>query len=170
VYRDIELNIMPFVDVFSMLNTFLLFSAVFISIGMIEVQIPFLSNAPPPKKVEKTRDLDIKVNIAADKVEILTSWTAAPVDEKRENFPLTEAGMADMHNKLIALRRQYEDTDKVTVFSDDDVIYEKLALVLDTVKLRKDNEPQFSEKDIITGEKRPGIFLYPKVVIGSVLL
>jgi biopolymer transport protein ExbD len=55
-YRDIELNIMPFIDVFSLLNTFLLLSAVFFSLGMLEVQLPFFSNAPQ-KDSKPTRDL-----------------------------------------------------------------------------------------------------------------
>ena len=42
-YNEIVLNIMPFIDVFSMLNTFLLYSAVFLAVGIIEVQIPYLS-------------------------------------------------------------------------------------------------------------------------------
>ena len=60
-----ELNIVPFIDVFSMLNTFLLMTAVFTAIGIIEVQIPFLTSAPPPKE-ELTRSLDVKVDMEKD--------------------------------------------------------------------------------------------------------
>ena len=44
-----ELNIMPFIDIFSMLNTFLLLS-VALWVRIIEVQIPFLSNSPDVKE------------------------------------------------------------------------------------------------------------------------
>ena len=68
VYRDIQLNIMPFIDVFSLLNTFLLMSAVFLSVGIIEVQIPFLTSAPPEKQDEKF--CDVKVDMEKEKIEV----------------------------------------------------------------------------------------------------
>lgn len=40
--QSAQLNIMPFIDIFSMLNTFLLISASFVSIGILKVQVPFL--------------------------------------------------------------------------------------------------------------------------------
>ena len=45
---EAELNIMPFIDIFSMLNVFLLVSATFINIGLIRVQVPFLTGQPFP--------------------------------------------------------------------------------------------------------------------------
>ncbi len=67
-YRDIQLNIMPFIDVFSLLNTFLLMSAVFLAVGIIEVQIPFLTTAPPDKKTDE-KFCDVKVDMEKDKIE-----------------------------------------------------------------------------------------------------
>ncbi len=58
--KSAELNIMPFIDIFSMLNTFLLISAAFINLGIIKVQVPFLSNAPQDK-TKPTRTLEINV-------------------------------------------------------------------------------------------------------------
>ena len=87
-YRDIELNIMPFIDVFSLLNTFLLMSAVFIAIGVLEVQIPFLSSAPPDTK-DNERTLDISVDVEKEKIEVTTVWSRAPENEaQREQAPL----------------------------------------------------------------------------------
>ncbi len=168
-YKDIELNIMPFIDVFSLLNTFLLFSAVFLSIGIIEVQIPFLTNAPPPKQ-ERTRNLQINVDIDIEKVELTTSWTAAPVNEQKQSFALNATGVAELHTRLVALRQQHEETDLVTVFSEDDVIYEKLTMVLDAIKFLDENDPRFREIDPRTKESHTSAFLYPKIVMGSVML
>lgn len=168
-YRDIELNIMPFIDVFSLLNTFLLFSAVFLSIGIIEVQIPFLTNAPPPKQ-EKTRVFSVNVDVEPEKIELTTSWSAAPVNEQKQTFALNETGVAELHTKLIALRGQNQETDLITLFSEDDVTYEKLTMVLDSIKFLKEGDPVFREIDSNTKESRPSPFLYPKVVMGSVIL
>ncbi len=168
-YRDIELNIMPFIDMFSMLNTFLLFSAVFLSIGIIEVQIPFLTNAPPPKQ-QKTRNLQVNVDIEPDKIEVTTAFSAPPENEQKTTYALNESGVAEMHARLVSIRQQNEDTDLVTLFSGDDVTYEKLTLVLDNIKFRNEADPVFREKDPRTGELRTSVFLFPKVVMGSVIL
>jgi len=159
---------MPFIDVFSMLNTFLLFSAVFLSIGVIEVQIPFLSNAAPPKEVKRT--IDIAVDIEKDKVELQTSWSAAPRDEQKTQYNLNEQGMAELHAKLVALRKQHQDTDKVTVYSADEVTFKDITLVLDTIRERNDSDPVFTERDEKTNETRSTPFVYSKIVMGSVML
>ena len=65
-YKDVELNIMPFIDIFSMLNTFLLFSAVFLSVGVLEVQIPFLSNQPPPDDPKDSRLFQVNVDVSKE--------------------------------------------------------------------------------------------------------
>lgn len=164
---------MPFIDVFSMLNTFLLFSAVFLSIGIIEVQIPFMSNATPPKD-KPARILDIKVDIAANQVVMTTSYTAAPRDERKYEYTLDEVGLGEMHKQLMSLRQSNPDSDSVTVFSDDDVVYEKLTAVLDSIKFLREGESvsvTTSGKGDGGKENRIlGSFLYEKIVIGSVLL
>ena len=58
---------MPFVDIFSLLTTFLLFSAVFVKIGILEVQVPFLSNAAPPPDEKPSRSISVNVDMENDK-------------------------------------------------------------------------------------------------------
>lgn len=167
-YVDPELNIMPFIDIFSMLNTFLLFSAVFLSIGIIEVQVPFLSNAKPPEDDKPTRLIEVVVEIERQKVILVTRYTAAPVNEKSEEFGVDANGLNEFHAKLIEIRTINPDTDLVQVFTEDDVTYESLTKVLDSIKIRKDGDPQFTYKDKKTGEDLPSAFVYEKVVLASV--
>ena len=172
-YRDIQLNIMPFIDVFSVLNTFLLMSAVFLSIGIIKVQIPFFTNSPPPTKPK--RSLTVNVDVVLDKVTVQTSYTAPPVNAQNYPFPLTVQGITDMHNKLVEIRRSDQETDLVTVFSDDLVTFEDLSKVLDAVKLRRPTDPTIENKftdegDDLIEKANNKIFIYPKIVMGSVIL
>ena len=164
---EVELNVMPFIDIFSLLCTFLLFSAVFVSIGILEVQIPFLTNAAPNQDLESKRLLDVKIDVEMERVELTTSFTKAPIDENREFFSRDEKGLSEMHAKLIELRDEYEETDKVTLFVDDDILYEDLVLVLDQIKLRFPGDPGFDSQESNKGIETS---LYPKVVMGSVLL
>ncbi len=172
-YKDIELNIMPFIDIFSMLNTFLLFTAVFLSVGVLEVQIPFLSSTPPPDDPKDSRVFQVSVDVTKDQVELQTSYTRPPEQSQKFPFPNNKDGINQMHKKLSEVRKQYADTDKATVYSEDDVSWESLSAVLDGVMLRVEGDPIFPPaKDAKSKERAEldaKIFLYPKIVMGSVM-
>lgn len=173
-YRDVELNIMPFIDVFSMLNTFLLFSAVFLSVGVLEVQIPFLSSQPPPDDPKDSRIFQVNIDVTKDQVEVQTSYSRPPEQAQKFPFPNKPEGLKQMHQKLAEIRKQNAATDKATVFSDDEVNWESLSAVLDSVMLRVEGDPIFAPaKDAKSKEKAEldaKTFLYPKIVMGSVML
>jgi biopolymer transport protein ExbD len=167
-YRDVELNIMPFIDVFSLLNTFLLMSAVFLAIGVIEVQIPFLTSAPPTKTPPEN-DCDIKVDMTKDKIEA-SAENCKGVDPKKE-FEVSKAGMSELHKHMVQIRRNNPDHDKLQFFSDDDVIWEDMAAALDSIKLRQPGDPLFQgvgETEQAKAESAE--FVFPKVVLASVML
>ncbi len=169
-YRDIELNIMPFIDVFSLLNTFLLMSAVFLSIGILEVQIPFLTSAPPEKK-EDSRSLEIKVDMEKTKIEVTAAYNKPPINEQKREFKVDKAEMPNLHKFMLELRRSNPESDKVQFFTEDDVVWKDIAMVLDAVKVRGPTDPVIvpagaSELD----KKLAAEFLFPKVVMASVML
>ena len=155
-YKDVELNIMPFIDVFSILTTFLLMTAVFTAIGIHEVQVPFLSNAPEEKKETKpSRSLQVNIEVEV----------------------FSEQGVQEFHRDLVGLRQKQPETDFVTLYSEDDVVFEKLALVLDAVKLRNETDPVIppaaQDPAIPLTDKQlreASAMLYPKVIFGSVIL
>ncbi len=160
----VELNIMPFIDVFSLLCTFLLFSAVFISIGIHMVQVPFLSNAAPSKE-ESKRSLQVKIDASPQKVEVTSSWSEAPVDSKTEAFSNSKEGLAHLHEALIKLRLATPEADKVDLFLDDDLSYAQIIDLLDVIKLRLAQDPALAEHEGFASSD-----LFPKVVFSSVIL
>lgn len=168
VYRDIQLNIMPFIDVFSLLNTFLLMSAVFLAVGVIEVQIPFLTSAPPDKKDDE-KFCDVKVDMEKEKIEA-TAQDCKGVDPKKE-FKVTKEDIASLHRYLVDVRRGNQDTDKIAFFTEDDVLWKDIAKVLDAIKLRQPGDPVFVSKTGTAVEQALAAeFLFPKVVMSSVML
>jgi biopolymer transport protein ExbD len=165
-----ELNIMPFIDIFSMLNTFLLVSASFIGLGILEVQIPFLSNSSEIKE-PPSRAFNIRVDVADAEIKVTSEWTEQPFEKDVKTFKVDEAEIAKFHQEMIALRVKAPENDKVTIFSDDTVKYEILVKAIDAIKTMKENEPPpalpNAEELKRTGRDR---FLFEKVVIGSVIL
>lgn len=167
-YVDADINIMPFIDVFSILNTFLLFSAVFLSVGIIKVQIPFFTNKEVPPTAKRV--LDVKVDLQKEKVTVVTSYSAPPQNPQQWSYTTDQKGIAEMHSQLVTVRKAEQETDLVTLFSDDDVTYEMLTNILDAIKLRKDGDPMFTITDKESGEAYKDIYLFPKVVMGSIVL
>jgi biopolymer transport protein ExbD len=162
----VELNIMPFIDVFSLLCTFLLFSAVFISVGIHVVQVPFLSNAAPTKDDSK-RTLKIKVDASLDHLALESSFTKAPLDEQKQTFAHDPDGIKKMHQSLIALRLANPDADKVDLFMDDALSFNQLIKLLDVIKVRDEHDPPLPSN---LGMGLSSEDLFPKVVLGSVIL
>ncbi|SMF62253.1 biopolymer transporter ExbD [Pseudobacteriovorax antillogorgiicola] len=168
-----ELNVMPFIDIFSMLNTFLLVSASFIGLGILEVQVPFFSNSPDLKDDKPTRSLSIRVDVEESNILLTTSWSEPPEDEKKKDYKLDEEGLEQFHQDLIQLKTDVPESDKVTMFTDDNVKYDQMILVLDAIKTLKETDPSLPQpEDSGSGQdsRNPSRFLYNKVVMGSVIL
>jgi hypothetical protein len=143
-------------------------------VGVLEVQIPFLSNQPPPDDPKDSRLFQVNVDVSKEQVEIQTSYTRPPEQAQKFPFPNNTQGIKLMHQKLADIRKQNAATDKATVFSEDDVSWESLSAVLDGVMLRVEGDPVFAPaKDAKNREKAEidaKTFLYPKIVMGSVML
>lgn len=171
-YSDIQLNLMPFIDAFSILVTFLLMSAVFVTLGIVEVQIPFLSSTPPPDK--PTRSLSIKVDLEKDKIEVISEYSMAPKNREAKDFQVNEAGISAMHRHLVSVRSREPEADMVSLYTEDEVTYEDIAKVLDAIKFRQPNDPIFPIKGIdgtsVQQKETAASFLFPKVVMSSVML
>jgi len=153
------------------LNTFLLTSAAFVTLGVIKVQIPFFTNSEDQSK--PTRTLEVKVDAQKDQIVLDTSYSMAPVQANKKTFPSDERGIASLHEALVRIRTDSKDTDLVTFYTDDDVTYEQVVKILDAIKLRKENDPVFSidqKGDGNNAELIDRVFVFPKVVMGSVIL
>ncbi|MES2743956.1 MAG: biopolymer transporter ExbD [Bdellovibrionota bacterium] len=163
-----ELNLMPFIDIFSMLNTFLLVSAAFIGLGILEVQVPFLSNSSEVKE-DPQRMFSIRVDLTDTEVKLTSLWTSGVEDKQEKTFKYDPADMTLFHEAIRALRTKVPEQDKLTVYADNTVKYSQLTTVIDNIKTVKDKEAPLNLPPI-DGREAPKNFIYEKVVIGSVIL
>lgn len=168
--NQVELNVMPFIDVFSLLCTFLLFSAVWIAIGILEVQIPFLSNAPDPKKDQKPeRELNISVAINQDKLTLESSFSLPPIEKQAVAYTNSADGIIQLHDALVKLKKQSVTTDRIKVFVDDPVLFQNVVSILDAVKFAKPGDQIPLSTDLGSG-KVESSDLFPKVIMASIVL
>lgn len=170
-----ELNVMPFVDIFSLLCTFLLFTAVFVSIAIHEVQVPFFSNAAPAREQKQERSLIVNIHLNKNEIALSTAYTRPPQSEDKKIFPRTDEGLRQFHQELVQLRRTNQNSDKATLFVEDSITYAELVSVLDQIKLLLPADEGFQASAQASaqgsgGAQRREDGLFSKVVMGDVVL
>ena len=72
---------------------------------------------------------------------------------------------------MVELRRTSPENDKVSFFTEDDVIWDDISRVLDAIKVRNLSDPVFAAKGATDVQKAIAAeTIYPKVVMSSVML
>ena len=169
----VEINVTPMIDMFSVLNSFLLMTAVFSSTGQIRVEIPFLSSKPPPpqEELDKTPQKDINVTIDDKIIKLAVSFTNTTQGATKEEFANDENGRDALQGKLYDLRKSDTKVDKVTLFTENDTKYESLVKVLDALRVLKTGRaplPWPADYKLPAGVDPEA--LIPKIVLGNVIL
>ncbi len=160
----VEINVMPFIDVFSLLCTFLLFSSVFITIGIHTVQVPFFSSAKETEEKEKQkREHILLVEVSTNFLELTSEWSSPPVAQEKHRFANSPSGVQEFHKKLIEIKEKNLESQKIKLFFDDKVQYESVTKILDSVVSLKEKE-EASPELLKIGK------LFPQVVLGNVIL
>lgn len=169
----VEINVTPMIDMFSMLNSFLLLTAVFSSVGQIRVEIPFLSSKTPPtqKEVDQNPEKVVTVIIDNDKVILEVGLSNNSAKVTKDEFKLDDASLDSFQEKLYRLRSEDPKFDKVTAMTELDVPYETLTKVIDAMRQLKKGRAPIA---LPVGYKIPiGVdrdALIPKIILGNVIL
>lgn len=167
-----DINVTPMLDLFSVLIIFLLATSVFSATGELRIEVPFLSSQPPPPQKELEKDPEKTVNITVDEKTVLyqQATTASSVVEDKLEVPLTEEGLDKIQQKIYDIRKKQPKFDKVTIFTQAEVKYEDLILVLETVReLRPPREPIPFPEDYKMPSGVDPKNLVTKVVLGNVI-
>lgn len=171
--RPVELNVTPMIDMFSMLNSFLLMTAVFSSTGEIRVEIPFLSSKPPPtqKELDDKPEKVVTAVIDNEEAKLEIGLTNSSASVKKETYKLDDVGLDALQAKLYALRQEDVKFDKVTLMTEPETRYENLVKVVDAMRELK---PGRNPIPLPEGTKPvSGIdprALIPKIILGNVIL
>ena len=122
--QEVELNITPIIDCFTVLITFMLASASFITIGFLEAATPGNSDAPPitPEteayfKLGPNHQIEVKVK---GKLSLNTKITFS-----------TEAKNEDLKSMMSKLREPSIHLNQILLTAQDTVPYSDVAEVMD---------------------------------------
>jgi len=145
------LNLTPMMDVFTVLVVFLLITAVFTSITIMELSVPTsagASAATPP-------NFAIEVIVRKGGLEIANGKSVeAAIPKKDDKYDLEK-----LSEVLRRIKAQYPEKEDATVLMEPKVEYDYLVQVMDTVRGAEVRTP---------GSKEVGrIVLFPKISIGD---
>lgn len=125
--RTEELNLVPMIDIFTVLVTFLLMTAVFYRTVILELNLPVASSAenPPPPDLQ----LEILVRKAGLQVGDRNSGLLTALPNRPEGYDLD--GLAAY---LLRVKQQVPAKTDATILLEPDIPYDTLVQVMDTVR------------------------------------
>ncbi|WP_026841961.1 ExbD/TolR family protein [Citrifermentans bremense] len=145
------LNLTPMMDVFTVLVVFLLITAVFTSITIMELSVP--TNAGAAAATPPNFAIEVIVRKAGLEIANGKSVEAA-IPKINDRYDL-----AKLSEMLRSIKAQYPDKEDATVLMEPKVEYDHLVQVMDTVRGAEVRTP--GQKEAVK------IVLFPKISIGD---
>jgi biopolymer transport protein ExbD len=127
-----EINVVPMVDMMLILVFFLIFSAVFTKTNILELNLPGADTAVP----DLPQGLNLEVIIRKSGIEIADRGTGL-----LRTLPLTGTGtgtaydLKGVSDYLQLVKSKYPDKTDATILLEQDIEYETLVKVMDTVRV-----------------------------------
>ncbi|MEO0997494.1 MAG: biopolymer transporter ExbD [Pseudomonadota bacterium] len=148
-----ELNITAFMNLMVILVPFLLITAVFSRLAILELNLP-ASSSVPAEEPEQTLQLEITVRTDAIEIGDRSGFLLSRYINTEEGYALDK-----LSTKLQEIKKTNPDKEDVTVLLEPDISYDVLVQIMDTVRLyevvddgeilRKDLFPQISIGDAV---------------------
>ncbi len=151
-----ELNITAFMNLMVILVPFLLITAVFSRLAILELNLPGSSNEPVEPQ---DQTFQLEVIVRSDKIE---------VGDRNQGllgvYPKTEDGYdyKAVGEKLIQLKERYPSKTDASILLEQDIPYDTLVQIMDTVRVSVDiEEDEDAEKQLVRTD------LFPDISIGD---
>ena len=171
--ESFDINVTPMIDMFSVLISFLLMTAVFSATGQIKIEVPFLSSKPPPpqKEIEAKPKKTLTVIVDNTEAVLEVGSTASSASPEKYTYKYDERGFEEFQSKLYFIRTADATVDLATVMTELDVPYETLVKVLDAMReLRPGRQPIPMPADYKVPSGVDKNALIPKIVLGNIIL
>lgn len=124
-----EINVIPMVDMMIILVFFLIFTAVFTKTNVLELNLPGADSAVP----DLPKGLNLEVIVRKQAIEVADRGTGV-----LRTVPLATDGQYDLKalsDYLQLVKSKYPDTLNATILLEQDVEYDTLVQVMDTVRV-----------------------------------
>lgn len=155
--RPVELMLVPMIDIFSVMITFLLMTAVFSRISIIQLDLPSAAAGEP---AEPTFRLEVMVR--KDGLELTNGReTIASLPLENGAYPLKQLTLMAAN-----LKGQHVEVDTASVLMAPDVEYDYLVQVMDAIR-STDTATAASNGFTATPDAHGRISMFPKIAVGD---
>jgi biopolymer transport protein ExbD len=123
-----EINVVPMIDMMIILVFFLIFTAVFTKTNVLELNLPGADSAVP----DLPKGLNLEVIVRKEAIEVADRGTGVlrTVPVNAEKYDLKA-----LNDYLQLVKSKYPDTTAATILLEQDVEYDTLVQVMDTVRV-----------------------------------
>lgn len=126
---NVDLNLVPFIDLMSVLITFLLISAVWTQVSMIQLGASFAS----PKDAGRTEykappleDLVLRLDVVASGYVLKFGNQTKPIPKQNDEYDVLA-----LSNELIRIKGLYPDKESIKISIADEIVYEHVIAAMD---------------------------------------
>ncbi len=145
------LNLTPMMDILTVLVVFLLVTAVFMSITIMELNIPTNAGAAAPGK----QNVNIEVIIRKTGLQISNgSKVEAAIPKKDDKYDIEQ-----LSKMLVRLKEQFPEKQDATVLMEPAIEYDNLIQVMDAVRV--------ADVRVEGTQEHKRIVLFPDISIGD---
>ena len=153
--EEIEIDLVPIMNMFLVLIPFLLMSACFFHLKVINTSVPVLSEAATDALKEKDAKVTVIVEIDKNSVHLsavsdsiaqkkLDRWSTEIVKKRNEEYPLD-----DVSKHLERIKERYPASTTLIIIPEESVIYDTIIQTMDVARYSK------------------GVPLFPNVVLSG---
>lgn len=168
-FEEKGLDLVPIMNLVTILIPFLLMSAQFVTLAVIDTTLPAISEAPPTEPKEEEEDkLNLSILITNEGYTITGADEVLPKDDEENgpNVPCLENGCptpesydyAALTKKLVTVKNRWPDEQNAILVPETKIPYEVVVLTMDASR----NDPEDVDAD--TNKPRD---LFPFVVIAA---
>ena len=149
---QVELNITAFMNLMVVLVPFLLMTAVFANISVLDLKLPDMSSTPAQS--DKKPEFELRVTVRKDRLEL--SDTQGGLIKK---IPVTQSGhnYVLLNQTLRLIKFKFPEKRKITILSEPYTSYETIVELMDTVR----------EYQTLQDNEVVALELFPDVSIGD---
>lgn len=132
-----QLNLLPFMNVFSLLIPFLLIGAAFLKLTVLEASLPAAGSAELTKKKEKKQTLNLTVAITDKGFYVGGAGAVLAGREGEPTVPLLPDGKYDfeaLSKKLLEVKRKFPNNWNVIILPEDKIPYQTIVKTMDITR------------------------------------
>lgn len=163
-----DLNLTPFLDVMMVLIPFLMMSASFFSIVVLEAKLPTPVKPETIKDVPMPPPFDLVIQVPKDTIKIFLN-NKDPMGPPQFAIPTPDTAYTDaqldlFYNKMVEIKKQFPKEERLALDPHPALAWEKVSQLIDRARNMKSDDPvvqdpQFKDRRLFPNISMKGVYV-----------